>query len=95
MPPPSQPFSKRHGYIGQTKEITIRDDAPKDLRFVFLGIYGYASDEGARHGKEGTEPTGEEAEFAVAVCAAVCALLTRKRRGPELPALSAGCRSRR
>jgi hypothetical protein len=43
------------------------------------GIYGYASDEGARHGKEGTEPTGEEAEFAVAVCAAVCALLTRKR----------------
>ena len=39
------------------------------------GIYGYASDEGARHGKEGTEPTGEEAEFAVAVCA----LLTRKR----------------
>jgi hypothetical protein len=38
MPPPVQPFSKRHGYIGQTKEITIRDDAPKDLRFVFLGI---------------------------------------------------------
>ncbi len=42
------------------------------------GIYGYASDEGARHGKEGTEPTGEEAEFAVAACAAVCTLLTRK-----------------
>lgn len=42
------------------------------------GIYGYASDEGARHGKEGTEPSREEAEFAVAVCAAVCTLLTRK-----------------
>jgi hypothetical protein len=43
------------------------------------GIYGYASDEGARHGREGTKPTREEAEFAVAVCAAVCALLTRKQ----------------
>jgi hypothetical protein len=42
------------------------------------GIYGYASDEGARHGKEGTEPTREEAEFVVAVCAAACTLLTRK-----------------
>jgi hypothetical protein len=42
------------------------------------GIYGYASDEGARHGKEGTEPKWEEAEFVVAACAAVCTLLTRK-----------------
>jgi hypothetical protein len=42
------------------------------------GIYGYASDEGARHGKEGTEPARDDAEFAVAVCAAVCTLLTRK-----------------
>src|ERR1035438_1182046 len=31
------------------------------------GIYGYASDEGARHGKEGTEPSRAEAEFTVAV----------------------------
>jgi len=44
------------------------------------GIYGYASEEGARHGKEGTQPALEEAEFAVAVCAAVCTLLTRKNR---------------
>jgi hypothetical protein len=44
------------------------------------GIYGYASDEGARHGKEGTEPTIEEAEFAVATCAAVCTLLTKKHQ---------------
>ena len=42
------------------------------------GVYGYASDEGARHGKEGTEPTFAEAEFAVAVCAAVCTLLIKK-----------------
>jgi hypothetical protein len=44
------------------------------------GIYGYASDEGARHGKEGTEPSAEDAEFAVATCAAVCTLLARKHR---------------
>jgi len=42
------------------------------------GIYGYASDEGARHGKEGTEPAREEAEFVVATCAAVCTLLVGK-----------------
>ncbi len=42
------------------------------------GIYGYASDEGARHGKEGTAPTREDAEFVVSACAAVCTLLTRK-----------------
>jgi AbiJ N-terminal domain 4 len=43
------------------------------------GIYGYASDEGARHGKEGIEPAREEAEFVVAACAAICTLLTMKR----------------
>ena len=48
------------------------------LRKRLDGIYGYASDEGARHGKEGTEPSREEAEFVVAVCAAACTLLTRK-----------------
>jgi len=48
------------------------------LKKALDGIYGYASDEGARHGKEGTEPDREEAEFAVAVCAAVCTLLTRR-----------------
>lgn len=42
------------------------------------GIYGYASDEGARHGKEGTQPTREDAEFVLAVCAATCTLLIRK-----------------
>jgi hypothetical protein len=48
------------------------------LKKGLTGIYGYASDEGARHGKEGTEPGVEEAEFVVATCAAVCTLLTRK-----------------
>lgn len=48
------------------------------LKKGLLGVYGYASDEGARHGKEGTEPAREDAEFAVGVCAAVCTLLTRK-----------------
>jgi hypothetical protein len=47
----------------------------------FLGIYGYASDEGARHGKEGTEPTAAEAEFVVHAYAAVCTLLTRQHPG--------------
>jgi hypothetical protein len=44
-------------------------------------LYGYASDEGARHGKEGTLPKPEDAEFVVATCAAVCTLLTRKHGG--------------
>jgi hypothetical protein len=42
------------------------------------GVYGYASEEGARHGKEGTEPSIEDSEFVIAVCAAVCTLLMRK-----------------
>jgi hypothetical protein len=40
-------------------------------------IYAYASDV-ARHGKEGTEPASEDAEFAFAACAAVCTLLMKK-----------------
>lgn len=32
------PFSKRHGYAGQPKEITIREDAPEKLRFCVLQI---------------------------------------------------------
>ncbi len=53
------------------------------LRKSLDGIYGYASDQGARHGKEGTEPTREEAEFIVATCAAVCTLLDRKHAGAQ------------
>jgi hypothetical protein len=49
------------------------------LRKALDGVYGYASDQGARHGKEGIEPSREEAEFVVATCAASCTLLTQKR----------------
>jgi hypothetical protein len=64
-------------------------------------VYGYASDV-ARHGKEGTQPAHEDAEFVVATCAAVCTLLTRKHPKmtdlavtrntamPVLPAIIAG-----
>lgn len=41
------------------------------------GIYGFASDAGARHGKEGIEPSYEEASFVLSTCAATCTLLTK------------------
>ena len=44
-------------------------------------LYGYASDAGARHGKEGIQPSLEEAEFVLATCAAACNLLTKKHPG--------------
>ena len=34
--PLEQPFSKRHRYSGAAKEITIREDAPKNLRYFAL-----------------------------------------------------------
>jgi hypothetical protein len=46
------------------------------LKKALDGVYGYASDAGARHGKEGVEPTFGEAQFAVTTCAAACTLLT-------------------
>jgi hypothetical protein len=30
------PFSRRHGYVGQAKEITIREEAPESLRYCVL-----------------------------------------------------------
>src|SRR5262245_60330604 len=33
---PSKPFSKRHGYSGQPREISIREDAPENLRHFVL-----------------------------------------------------------
>ena len=50
----------------------------QSLRKGLDGVYGYASDV-ARHGKENTEPAREEAEFVVAVCAAVCTLLLSRK----------------
>jgi hypothetical protein len=46
------------------------------LKKALDGVYGYASDAGARHGKEGKEPSFDEAQFAVTACAAACTLLT-------------------
>jgi len=46
------------------------------LKKALNGVYGYASDAGARHGKEGKEPSFDEAQFAVTTCAATCTLLT-------------------
>jgi hypothetical protein len=48
------------------------------LKRALEGVYGYVSDQDARYRKEGAEPTREDAEFAVSVCAAVCTLLTRQ-----------------
>lgn len=52
------------------------------IKKALNGVYGYASDAGARHGKEGIEPSHEEARFAVATCAAVCTLLTNQPPQP-------------
>jgi AbiJ N-terminal domain 4 len=46
------------------------------LKKALDGVYGYASDAGARHGKEGQEPSFDEAQFAVTTCATACSLLT-------------------
>jgi hypothetical protein len=45
------------------------------LKKALDGIYAFASDAGARHGKEGVEPDIEEARFIVTTCAAACSLL--------------------
>jgi len=42
------------------------------------GVYGFASDAGARHGKEGMEPDVEEARFVLTSCAAACSLLNAR-----------------
>lgn len=39
------------------------------------GIYGFASEVGARHGKEGRKASYDEADFVVSVCAAVCTFM--------------------
>jgi len=46
------------------------------LKKALDGMYGFASDAGARHGKEGVEPGFQEAQFAVTTCAATCTLLS-------------------
>ncbi len=46
------------------------------LKKALDGVYGYASDAGARHGREGREPSFDEAQFALTTCVAACTLLT-------------------
>ena len=36
MMDPAQPFSKRHGFRGEPKEITVREDAPDALRYFVV-----------------------------------------------------------
>jgi hypothetical protein len=48
------------------------------LKKSIEGIWGYASNEGARHGKEGVEPNRDEAELVVSIAAAVVTYLNRK-----------------
>lgn len=58
------------------------------LKKALNGVYGYASDAGARHGKEGKEPNFDEAQFVVTTCAATCTLLTAmnpKKEEEEFP----------
>ena len=51
---------------------------PGAMKTAFGSLWGYASEEGARHGKEGIEPQREEAEFIVGIAAALTTYLNRK-----------------
>jgi hypothetical protein len=55
---------------------------PGAMKSAFASIWGYASEEGARHGKEGVEPPREEAEFIVSLAAALTTYLNRKHPRP-------------
>ena len=55
-----------------------RDLFPGSIQKALHGLWGFSSHEGARHGREGTEPSREDAEFIVAISAAVTTYLTRK-----------------
>lgn len=51
---------------------------PASMRKALDGLWGFSSEEGARHGREGAEPARADAEFIVAVSAAVTTYLNRK-----------------
>lgn len=51
---------------------------PGAMKNAFASLWGYASEEGARHGKEGIEPHREEAELIVSLAAALATYLDRK-----------------
>ena len=51
---------------------------PGAMKTAFGALWGYTSEEGARHGKEGVEPPRDEAEFIVTIAAALATYLNRK-----------------
>ena len=55
---------------------------PGAMKKACEGLWGYASEEGARHGKEGIEPPREEADFIVSIAAALTTYLNRKYPRP-------------
>jgi AbiJ N-terminal domain 4 len=76
-----------HDITGQ--ELTLgdylnrhRDLFPGSIQKALHGLWGFSSQEGARHGREGAEPSREDAEFIVGIAAAVSAYLTRKHPRP-------------
>jgi hypothetical protein len=56
---------------------------PGSMKKALEGIWGFSSEEGARHGREGIEPSREDSEFIVAIAAAVTTYLTRKSPRPD------------
>jgi hypothetical protein len=56
---------------------------PGSMKAAMAGLWGYACNEGARHGKEGVEPDLDQARFAVAVCAAIATLLNSTHPRPK------------
>ncbi len=55
-----------------------RDLFPGSIQKALEGLWGFSSQEGARHGREGVEPSREDTEFVVAISAAVTTYLNRK-----------------
>jgi len=51
---------------------------PGSMKKALEGLWGFASNEGARHGREGVGPSREDAEFVVAVAAALTTYLNSK-----------------
>jgi hypothetical protein len=52
----------------------------ESVRESLRHAWKYANDEGARHGREGSEPGREEAELIVGLAATVATYLNRKNR---------------
>jgi hypothetical protein len=54
------------------------DMFPGSMKKALEGLWGFSSQEGARHGQEGIEPPREDAEFIVVIAAALTTYLNRK-----------------